>query len=189
MIVAGEFSFNGGKEAVVSKYPRLLKEIKRAIAAVNAAEHLTKKSLEKTMSGRLLYSPASLNKAFKEQFGAMAWKNYKVKCNYPTRYYTRNYKPKDLNKGAFRDMDFVKEKLGVEIQFGKYAFMVYNVCAKMTIFNKLGVIDTGVEIVPIKQFAEQMSTGVSYFEQFVWDLEARGGADIDIPVLILGIDR
>jgi hypothetical protein len=31
-------------------------------------------------------------------------------------------------------MDFVKEHLGVEVQFGKYAFMVYNVCAKMTIF-------------------------------------------------------
>lgn len=36
---------------------------------------------------------------------------------------------------------------------GKYAFMVYNVCAKMTIFNKLGFIKAGVEIVPIKQFA------------------------------------
>ena len=33
-----------------------------------------------------------------------------------------------------------------------------------------------------------MSTGVSYFEQFVWDLETRGVADIDIPVLIFGID-
>jgi hypothetical protein len=31
-------------------------------------------------------------------------------------------------------MDFVKEHLGVAVQFGKYAFMVYNVCAKMTIF-------------------------------------------------------
>jgi hypothetical protein len=31
-------------------------------------------------------------------------------------------------------------------------------------------------------------TGVSYFEQFVWDLEHRGVADIDVPVLILGID-
>ena len=53
-------------------------------------------------------------------------------------------------------MDFIKEKLGVEVQFGKYSFMVYNVCAKM---------------------------------QFIWDLEQRGVADIDIPVLILGIDR
>lgn len=57
----------------------------------------------------------------------------------------------------------------------------------MTIFNKLGYITAGVEIVPIKQFADEMSTGVSYFEQFVWDLEHRGIADIDIPVLILGV--
>lgn len=40
---------------------------------------------------------------------------------------------------------------------------------------------------PIKSFADDMSTGVSYFEQLVWDLQTRGVADIDIPVLILGI--
>lgn len=51
---------------------------------------------------------------------------------------------------------------------------MYNVAAKMTIFHNLGHIDTGVEIVPVKAFASQMSSGVSYFEQFVWDLEARG---------------
>ena len=28
---------------------------------------------------------------------------------------------------------------------------------------------------------------VSYFEQFVWDLEQRGVCNIDIPVLILGV--
>jgi hypothetical protein len=65
--------------------------------------------------------------------------------------------------------------------------MVYNVCAKMTIFHNLGFIDAGVEIVPVWTLAKEMSTGVSYFEQFVWDLENRGKADIDIPVLILGI--
>jgi len=81
----------------------------------------------------------------------------------------------------------VKNKVGVEVQFGKYAFMVYNVCAKMTIFNRLNFIDVGIEIVPIKHFVESMSSGVSYFEQFVWDLKNRGEADIDIPVLILGI--
>ncbi len=90
-------------------------------------------------------------------------------------------------RGAFREMDFIKKRMGVEVQFGKYAFMVYNVCAKMTIFHRLDLIDVGVEIVPIKSFADHMSTGVSYFEQFVWDLEHRGVSDLDIPVLILGI--
>jgi hypothetical protein len=59
----------------------------------------------------------------------------------------------------------------------------------MTIFHNLGYIDTGVEIVPVKSFAEDMSSGVSCFEQFVWDLQSRGVADIDIPVLILGMDH
>jgi hypothetical protein len=66
--------------------------------------------------------------------------------------------------------------------------MVHNVCAKMTIFKKLGHIDCGIEIVPVKALVEEMSSGVSYFEQFVWDLETRGVANIDIPVLILGVD-
>lgn len=60
--------------------------------------------------------------------------------------------------------------------------------AKMTIFHNPGFIDTGIEIVPVKGFADSMSTGVSYFEQFVWDLDKRGVAGIDIPVLILGVD-
>lgn len=76
--------------------------------------------------------------------------------------------------GSFRDMDFVKEKLGIEVQFGKYSFMVYDVCAKMTIFKNLGHIDAGVEIVPVKKLVSSMSTGVSFFEQFIWDLEQRG---------------
>jgi len=95
--------------------------------------------------------------------------------------------PERESQGAFREIDFVKDQLGVEVQLGKYAFMVYNVCAKMTIFNKHGFIRAGIEIVPVKAFANEMSTGVSYFEQFVWDLEQRGVSNIDIPVLILGI--
>lgn len=81
----------------------------------------------------------------------------------------------------------MKNRLGVEVQFGKYAFMVYNVCAKMTIFHNMGIIQAGIEVVPLKALADEMSTGVSYFEQFVWDLEHRGIANIDIPVLILGV--
>jgi hypothetical protein len=98
-------------------------------------------------------------------FTKKGWNKHKVPCEYPTEYYQPNYKPKALNKGAFREMDFVKNKIGVEVQFGKYAFMVYNVCAKMTIFHNLGIIDKGIEIVPVKEFADEMSTGVSYFEQ------------------------
>ena len=90
----------------------------------------------------------------------------------------------------FREMDFVKTlgTVGVELQLDKYAFMVYNVCAKMTIFHNLQVINAGIEIVPVKHLADEMSSDVSYFEQFAWDLTMRGVSNIDIPVLVLGID-
>jgi hypothetical protein len=188
MRIVGIFSFKDGARYVEKNYPGLLKEIRGVLAAVSAKAHRTKESKEKTMLGRMLYNPSALNSTIKSGFFDLDWKAVKVPCEYPTTYYAPGYKPKALNKGAFREMDFVKQKLGVEVQFGKYSFMVYNVCAKMTIFRNLGHIDAGVEVVPIKKFADQMSSGVSYFEQFVWDLEQRGVADIDIPVLILGID-
>jgi len=191
MIIAGEYSFNGGKEYIEKHYPRLLKEVKTVIKSVDAIAHKNKTSKEKTMPGDMLYSPISLNKAFKEEFAKFkGWASKAEPCEYPTQYYTPQYKAKNNKRtsGAFREMDFVKSKLGVEVQFGKYAFMVYNVCAKMTIFHNLGYIDAGIEVVSIKQLAMEMSTGVSYFEQFVWDLEKRGSANIDIPVLILCID-
>ena len=189
MIIGGQYSFNGGEETVSQKYPRLLDEIKSAISAVDASRCRTKKSHEKTMPGQLLFSPVSLNKCFKAELFSRGWQSVRVPCDYPTNYYVAGYQPRDLRGGAFREIDFKKEKLGVEVQFGKYAFMVYNVAAKMTIFRNLSYIDAGVEIVPLKALAENMSTGVSYFEQFVWDLEKRGVSNIDIPVLILGIDK
>lgn len=191
MRIVGRYSFNSGKEIIESKYPAELIEIEQVLAAVDGAAHKTKTSQEKTMLGRALYSPISLNRAVTTEFQAHHWTKHRVYCDYSTNYYDPDYIPSQATaqkrQRPFREMDFVRNGVGVEVQFGKYAFMVYNVCAKMTIFHKMGVIEVGVEIVPVKDFADEMSTGVSYFEQFVWDLEHRGVADIDIPVLILGV--
>lgn len=194
MRIVAKYDFSGGKSAVQQKYAAEFAQIQSVINAIDASLYKTKKSTEKTMMGKMLFSPMELNKAFKREFAKVengAWSNYKVSCDYTYGEYTEDYIKSQNSRGQpFRDMDFVKPntKLGIEVQFGKYAFMVYNVCAKMTIFSKMGIIDTGIEIVPVKNFADEMSTGVSYFEQFAWDLEHRGTSNIDVPVLILGID-
>ncbi|HVO72261.1 MAG TPA: BglII/BstYI family type II restriction endonuclease [Aggregatilineaceae bacterium] len=187
MIVAGIYSFKRGKEVIESDFAAELNEIQRIISMVDASACLTKTSAEKTMPGKVLYSPGALNRAFDTEFEARKWRRERVLCEYPTEFYVPGYESSASSQGAFREMDFVKNRVGVEVQFGKYAFMVYNVCAKMTICHNMDVIDVGVEIVPVKDLADNMSTGVSYFEQFVWDLEHRGVADIEIPVLILGV--
>ena len=86
------------------------------------------------------------------------------------------------------EIDLDKSDTGVEVQFGRYAFMAYSVSAKRTIFHNRSIIDAGIETVPVKSMADQMSSVVSCFEQIKWDLENRGVADIDIPVIVMGID-
>lgn len=173
MRIAGVYSFNNGKETITKQHRAELEEVLQVIEMVNAERCKTMVSKEKTMRDKVLYSPSALNEAFKEHFPARDWVNHKVSAEYSKEYYVSGYTPRistERELVSYRDVDFVKNKLGVEIQLGEFP-SVYSGCAKMTIFAKLGVIDCGVEIVPVKAFAEEMSTGVSYFEQFVWDLE------------------
>ena len=186
MRVVAIYDIKGAKEIMEEEYYAELKEIYDVIADIDSRSLRIKISKEKTKFGKTLYSPKAINEAFRKRFTDLEWKPVRIECEYTEAFYINGYEPPPL-KPAFREMDFVKNRVGVEVQFGKYAFMVYNVCAKMTIFHNLNHIDIGIEIVPVKELQLQMSTGVSYFEQFVWDLESRGEADIDIPVLILGV--
>ncbi|MBE7467959.1 MAG: restriction endonuclease [Anaerolineae bacterium] len=188
MIIAGIYSFKGGKEFIETKFAVELAETKQIIAAVDGSTYKIGINQKNAALEQVLYDPASLSRAFSIEFEARHWQKGKIRCEYPTEYYVHGYVPATFPNDTYREIDFVKNRVGIGLQFSKYASsMVYNVCAKMTIFHNLDLIDVGIEIVPLKGFADDMSTGVSYFEQFVWDLEHRGVADIDIPVLILGI--
>lgn len=183
MKIDAVYSFNGGEKVIENNYQNELQEIYSAIKQVDASKHQTKVSKEKTSLDKLLYSPSSLNKEIKKLLNPLGWKKLKHKAIYSPSH------PEMSETKAFREMDFVKNKVGIEVQFGKYAFMAYDICSKMPIFHKNGYINVGIEIVPMKTFANEMSTGVSYFEQIVWDLEHRGVSNIDIPVLVIGIDK
>ena len=194
MIVAAKYYFNDKPGKYIdTRYGDLLSEVFSAISQVDAEIHKTKEGREKTNTGKLLYSPRLLNAAYKEVLNSFSWYPHKFKCEYSAELYTDEYLTKYGNyipkfKQATREIDFVKEKLGIEVQFGKYAFMAYDILGKMAILNEMDVIDAGIEIVPVRRLTQTMSTGVSYFEQIVCDLQNRGASNLDIPVLIIGVD-
>lgn len=68
MIIAGEYSFNGGKNEIEDKYAIELGEVKQIIASVNSSICKTKISKEKTKQGQTLYRPSALNSLFKQGF-------------------------------------------------------------------------------------------------------------------------
>ncbi|WP_290596619.1 MULTISPECIES: BglII/BstYI family type II restriction endonuclease [unclassified Archaeoglobus] len=163
MKIVAKYQIKGGERYLKENCPRELEEIYEVIQSVDAEKCLNKVSKEKTMKGRVLYNPRCLNKFFKDEFTKRGWSSVKVQCIYEDTYYLPSYKPLKIIDNAYREMDYVKNRIGVEVQFGKYAFMVYNVSAKMTIFHNLDIIDAGVEIVPVKEMQDMMSTGVSFF--------------------------
>ena len=60
--------------------------------------------------------------------------------------------------------DFVKDKIAVEIQFGKYPFVAYDLFVKHMLFYSGGVVNLGIEVLPTKKMQSEMSSGVAYFE-------------------------
>lgn len=187
MIIAGVYSFNLGKEVIEQQYAAELNEIAAIIREINGTPVKDPVGAEIHTLGHMSSQAVALQQAFEREFLARHWQSGELAYAYPVTYYTSDYVPSIEPEKASRKIDFIKNRLGVDIHLGEPEPSVYSGCAKMTIFRNLGVIDAGVEIVPVKDLANEMSTGVSYFEQFVWDLEARGVSDIDIPVLILGI--
>ncbi len=127
MIIAGTYSFKGGREVIGARFASELREIEQVIAEVDSQTLKTKTSREKTMPGRLLYNPPALNRTFRSEFETRGWHKFKVSCEYPTGHYAPGYAPVHPSRGAFREMDFVKNRVGVEVQFGKYAWSITSV--------------------------------------------------------------
>jgi hypothetical protein len=186
MQVVAVYSFNNNQD-IEKRHSKVVSEIYKVINIVDSADVKMWRNKTKAKTARVLHNPQALFNAFDKEFKTRGWVTKRVYCEWPITY-QEGYERRLSNCAAYRKIDFVKEKVGIEVEFGKPILEVCSLCAKMTIFRNLGHIDCGIEIVPVKTFALEMSSGVSYFEQFVWDLENRGVADIDIPVLILGID-
>ncbi|MBI2118875.1 MAG: BstYI [Elusimicrobia bacterium] len=175
-----EYSHLGGAEILRVRYPQIEKEINEVIKSIKGLKK-TKVSKEKTMHGEFLYSPIEINNIFKESFHE---KNFKeLRDTYTIE--IENY-PKKI-EGAFKQIDFVKDKVLVEVQFGKYAFMFYDMAKFQYFFNE-NKAAVGVEIVPCHSMHKQMSTGVSYGEQLIYDIERLKRHFPAVPVKVILID-
>jgi len=139
MRVVYEYSHLGGAEILQVRYPLYDQEIYAVIAAVQAQR--IKVSKEKTMMGKLLYSPMDMNAQFLHAFREHGFQEMRDT-------YTITIPNSEVAiRGAFKQIDFVKEKVLVEVQFGKYAFMFYDMAKFQYFFNE-SKADVGVEIRP-----------------------------------------
>lgn len=201
MRIVEYYSHLNGLEYLMVHKPALWDEIQQVIANVDATRFKTKVSKEKTMRGKMLYAPIEMNKAIDAEFQALGWAESR------TSYWVtkdadlirktmtmdaKEQKQEIIDSGqapisSFNQTDFVKQRVAVEVQFGKYAFVAFDLFVKHMAFFVGDVIDLGIEVLPMKELQAQMSSGPGYYEGELYNLIRQGRGSPAVPLVLIGI--
>ena len=164
MKIAETYSHLNGLEFLLVHKRTLWHEIRSVVSHVDADACRTKISKEKTMKGRLLFSPVDMNSAFKRLLRGRSWDESRVsywvtgseKLIRKTLTMSAEDQKREIEAAgetpifSYNQTDFIKDRVAVEVQFGKYAFVAYDLSVKHLAFYVGDRIDVGVEILPMK---------------------------------------
>lgn len=172
------------------------------IEHVDAASTLTKISCEKTRQGQLLYSPSALNALFKVEFTKRAWQemrtpyfvNEDLQTTKDTMFILDEQEQRRLIEArgftpykTYNQVDFVKERVAVEVQFGKYFAVQYDLHVKHKFFFERNYIDVGIEIIPMRELMRKMPIGVACYEKKLTNIVREGRSYPSVPIILIGV--
>jgi hypothetical protein len=158
-------------------------------------------SREKGMRGKRVYAPIELNKAFSREFRKSGWTesrtSYWVTDDYDLIRNTIHLSPEQQRREieaaghraifSYNQTDFVKNRVAVEVQLGKYSFIAYDLFVKHMAFYVGNTIDVGVEILAMKSMQADMSSGPGYYEGALYDVARQGRGVPAVPLVLVGI--
>ena len=190
-----------GYEWLLVHHPKLWKEIRAVIKGIDANKCKNKVSKEKTMVGRMLFSPGELNVCFSDGLRKLTWKesrtSYWVTDDYNLIRKTLNLTPKEQKSeieaagkraiSSYNQTDFVKDRVAIEVQLGKYSFIAYDLFVKHLAFYVGDKIDLGIEVLAMKSMQEHMSSGPGYYEGALYDMARQGRGVPAVPLILIGV--
>lgn len=202
MKIAETYSHLNGLEFLLVHKPSLWQEMQTVIDEVDANQCRTKVSREKTMKGKLLYSPIDMNAAFNRLLRDRFWGESRVsywvtkseRLIRKTLTMSAEEQKREIQAAgetpifSYNQTDFVKDRVAVEVQFGKYAFVAYDLFVKHLAFYVGDRIDVGIEILPMKSLQSQMSSGVAYYEGEFYNVVRQGRGVPAVPLVLIGIE-
>lgn len=202
MKITETYSHLNGLEFLLVHKPTLWNEIQEVISAVDAHKCRTKISNEKTMKGKVLFSPVDMNAAFKQLLRNQAWEESRVsywvtkgeKLIRKTLALSAQDQKREIEDAgetpifSYNQTDFVKDRVAIEVQFGKYAFVAYDLFVKHLAFYVGDRIDVGIEMLPMKSLQSQMSSGVPYYEGELYNVIRQGRGVPAVPLVLIGLE-
>ncbi|MBN1954442.1 MAG: restriction endonuclease [Anaerolineae bacterium] len=202
MKIARKHSHLNGEEWLLVHERDTYQEILDVIEAIDAEKCRTKISKEKSKRGKALYSPIALNTEFDKRFSALGWKStrysYYVAHNFEQLEAMANMSLDEQKQYlwdqdiepifSYNQTDHVKRRIAIEVQFGKYAFVAYDLFVKHVVFYTGRVINVGIEILPTKTMQRKMSSGIAYYEGELHNILRHGRSNPPVPLVIIGLE-
>jgi hypothetical protein len=199
--IVTHYSHLNGLEFLLVHKKNLWDEINAIIDAVDASTCKIKQSREARSKGKLFYSPREMNKAIQIGFKTHKWKSETIsywvtsdaKLIRKTLFMNAAQQKIEIEGAglaplrSYNQTDFVKDRVAVEVQFGKYSFVAYDLFVKHLAFFVGDKIDVGVEILPMKELQQEMSSGPSYYEGELYNLIREGRGVPAVPLILIGV--
>ena len=201
MRMQAKYSHMNGEEYLLVHRADLWREVREIVSEVDAEACRTKVSREKRMRGKMLYSPQAMNAAFKAGFEKRGWKERRATFWITDdedmlrriHYLSEREQKKAIEYSGrvpimtYNQTDFVKDRVAVEVQFGKYAFVAHDLFVKHLSFFVSDIIDVGIELLPMKELESDMSSGVPYYERDLLNVLRQGRGVPAVPLVLVGL--
>jgi hypothetical protein len=202
MKIAKKHSHLNGEEWLLVHEKNTYREIQDVIEAIDAEKCRTKISKERNRRGETLYSPVAINTEFGKRFSRLGWEStrysYYVAHNLDqleamAQMSLDEQKQYLLDQGAeiifsYNQTDHVKNHIAIEVHFGKYAFVAYDLFVKHLAFYTARIIDVGIEILPTKAMQRDMSSDIAYYEGELHNMFRHGRSNPPVPLVIIGLE-
>ena len=201
MRIVAQHSHQNGWEHIQVHKQHLWTEIVSVITSVDAQACKTKESKELRSKGKVFYSPIAMNKAMQSGFAKKGWRETRtsywvtedaelIEKTLKLPLAEQKTRIEAAGKRAilsYNQTDLVKDRVAVEVQFGKYSFVAYDLFVKHMAFYIGNVIDVGVEILAMKELQEEMASGVGYYEGELYNLIREGRGVPAVPLVLIGV--
>lgn len=202
MQISETFSHANGLEYLLVHRPQLWTELQNVITEINAGACRIEVANHPSVSGAGRYSSKQLRKQFRKLLEKLGWKESWIDF-YITRSEKRARALLPMTSEDQRDrimtagespisgrnqIDFVKDRVGLEVQFGRHELVTYDLYVRHFGLYVTDQIDVGIEILPMKFLQSQMSSRVPYFEGELYNVIRQERGVPAVPLVIVGID-
>ena len=194
MQVAASYSHLGGKEFLLVRRGQIWDEIVDVVESVDAASCRQK--------GDDKYRARLLNESMYMGFTSHGWDRHsrlKFSVTSDERVLRsivglrQREQQKVIDDAGLRridsyyESDFTKERIAVEVQFGPIDSISHDIFVKHSIQFLSGLIDVGVEIVPMKELQASMSASEGYYEVSLFNILRHGRNVPAVPLVLIGV--